>query len=105
MRRFRNQPIRTKKHVLRFLENRIIRDLCDEGAIDLNEIATKYHDEKYNQDHQQLAQLLGYSLSGYLELPYVDEDARHSAAINREYENIIENKKTSPFDEDTDGAK
>lgn len=100
MRRFKNQPIRTKGGVLRFLENRIIRKLCDDGKIDLNEIAKEFLNEKYNQDHQQLAQLLGYSLSEYLDLSYVNEDSRHWAAMDREYDNIIDNKKISPFDEE-----
>lgn len=99
MRRFKNQPIRTKKGILRFLENRIIKDLQERGIIDLNMIAREYYHDEYNQDHQRLAQLLGYSLSGYLELSYVNEDVRHDAAIAREYDNIIKNKKTSQFDE------
>jgi hypothetical protein len=99
MRRFKNQPIRNKKGILEFLENRIIRDLVDKGIINLNEVAKTYHEEKYNQDHQQLAQLIGYSLGGYLDLSYVGEDRRHAAGIIREYDNILENKKSSPFDE------
>jgi hypothetical protein len=99
MRRFKNQPIRMKDGVLEFLENRIIRDLVDKGIINLNEVAKTYHEEKYNQDHQQLAQLIGYSLGGYLDLDYVQEDKRHAAGIVREYDNILENNKKSPFDE------
>ena len=54
----------------RFCRNEIIRHLCDSGALDLNRIATMgFSDE----DHMQLAQLLGYSVSGFSDLSYADE--------------------------------
>lgn len=99
MRRFKNQPIRMKDGVLEFLGNRIIEDLQDKGIIDLNMIAHEYSDEKYKQDHQQIAQLLGHSLGSYLDLSCVREDKRHASGIIREYDNVLENNKKSPFDE------
>ena len=62
--------------VLRFQKNQIVCDLLDEASkhgLDLNKIACR---EYSNEDRQQLAQLIGYSLSGYSELrPYVDDAA------------------------------
>lgn len=66
--------------VLRFKENKIVSDLLDlasKHGLSLNDIAVR---EYSNEDRQQLAQLIGYSLSGYSELrPYVD-DAAYAAA-------------------------
>ena len=56
--------------VVRFRGNEIIRHLCDTGALNLNRIAAMgFSDE----DHMQLAQLLGYSVGGFGELSYADE--------------------------------
>jgi hypothetical protein len=65
----------------RFKANAIIRYLCDEGLIDLNAIATMGFS---NDDQQQLAQLLGYSLNGYGELGYVDNEAYETAHLMAE---------------------
>lgn len=54
--------------VLRFKKNAIIDWLFNTGRLDLNLIAaTEFSDE----DQRQLAQLLGYSVSGYGDLSYV----------------------------------
>lgn len=62
--------------VLRFKENKIVDDLLSysrERGFGLNEIAVR---DYTREDRQQLAQLIGYSLSGYGELTsYVDDDA------------------------------
>lgn len=69
------QPLAFDAHgVIRFTENKIVRNLLDrardKGIMDLNSIAC----EPYSQeDRQQFAQLIGYSLSGYGELSYVDD--------------------------------
>ena len=56
--------------VVRFRGNEIIRHLCDTGALDLNRVAIMgFSDE----DHMQVAQLLGYSVGGFGELSYADE--------------------------------
>jgi len=55
----------------RFKSNKIVRHLLDYGGLDINRLAMK---EFSNEDRQQFAQLIGYSLSGYSELPYVDND-------------------------------
>lgn len=77
------QPIVTDdKGVLRFKENHIISDLLDFASnhgFGLNEIARRSYSR---EDRQQLAQLIGYSLSGYGSLHnYVDDDAYGAAQL------------------------
>ena len=75
------QPIENKDGVLRFKENAIVRHLLDYGqkhGCGLNELACM---DFSNEDHMQLAQLIGYSLRGYGELGYVDDD-NYGAAKN-----------------------
>lgn len=73
------QPMmRDARGTARFHGNAIVRWLLDEATAgrktNLNDIATR---EFSQDDRQQFAQLIGYSLSGYHELPYVsDESAR-----------------------------
>lgn len=62
--------------VLCFKENAIVRHLWDKGGLDLNQIARL---DFAAEDRQQFAQLIGYSLSGYGELSYVDDDAYGTA--------------------------
>lgn len=68
------QPLEKKNGVLRFKQNAIVRHLLDHGqkhGCGLNEIAGMNFSK---EDHMQLAQLIGYSLRGYGELSYVDDD-------------------------------
>ena len=51
----------------RFRENAIVRFLLDAGPFDLNQIALMPFSP---EDRRQLAQLIGYSVSGYEELSY-----------------------------------
>ena len=53
--------------VIRFRANKIIRDLVDQGVIDLNKVAAGGYSAA---DQMQLAQLIGYSVSGYGDLSY-----------------------------------
>jgi hypothetical protein len=76
------QPLLTDEHgVVRFKENKIVRHLLDwasQRGMGLNNFAVMgFSDE----DRQQFAQLIGYSLSGYCELrSYVtDEEYREAA--------------------------
>ena len=66
---------------VRFKGNAIVRRLLDRSGeglkTDLNDIACM---EFSQEDRQQFAQLIGYSLSGYGELPYVDDAAFHVAS-------------------------
>lgn len=77
MRRQPIQPIGPDEHGhIRFHPNAIVRHLLDHGGIDLNQIACM---EFSDEDRQQFAQLIGYSLSGYSELSYVTDDAYEAA--------------------------
>lgn len=71
------QPVYVDKHgTNRFVENRIVRYLLDNGGIDMNAIARL----NFPDDHQeQFAQLIGYSLSGFAELDYVTDEACYVA--------------------------
>lgn len=96
------QPLsKDDKGVLRFKKNEIVDALlrhAQKHGMDLNSIACMGFS---NSDHQQFAQLIGYSLSGYSELSYVDDDAYAAAeemATNKKLhagearEKVLENK-------------
>lgn len=63
--------------VVRFRQNRIVRVLLDTSKLDLNDIAGMGFPI---EDRVQLAQLIGYSLGGFAELPYVT-DAVYRRAV------------------------
>ena len=65
------QPVVQVDGIDRYLQNDIIAWLFDTGKIDLNAISTMGFK---TADQCQLAQLLGYSLSGYGDLHYTKED-------------------------------
>lgn len=69
------QPLVLDDHnVVRFKQNKIIRLLCDEGKINLNDIAIWVaRDQVPVEDARQLMQLLGYSVSGYYDLNYTED--------------------------------
>lgn len=72
----KSHPIQPLAHaesgVLRFQGNAIVRHLLDAGPFDMNDLARL---EFSKQDREQFAQLIGYSLSGYGELPYVSDES------------------------------
>ena len=53
--------------IARFRENRIVRFLLDNGPNDMNRLARLGFT---NEDHEQFAQLIGYSVSGFGDLSY-----------------------------------
>lgn len=65
--------------VARFAKNRIVDDLLEFASsrgFGLNEIAVgDYSDD----EHMQMAQLIGYSVGGYGELSYVSDESFNSA--------------------------
>ncbi|EOI3527718.1 hypothetical protein ACMSYW_000893 [Cronobacter dublinensis] len=68
------------KGTLRFKENPIVRKLLDystDRGYGLNEMALEEFDA---EDRMQLAQLIGYSLSGYGSLSYVSDESYERAA-------------------------
>jgi hypothetical protein len=78
------QPIEPDKiGVLRFKQNKIVRHLLDTHPnCNLNTIASMGPDFD-DEDRRQLAQLIGYSVSGYGTLSYVrDEDYAAAAHMH-----------------------
>lgn len=71
------QPIVIAKDgVIRFKENAILRWAVDTGKLDLNEIAVFCQTNGISdEDQMQLAQLIGYSVSGYGDLDYASEES------------------------------
>lgn len=62
--------------IIRFKMNRICKYLLDAGPFDLNDLAKiPFTDE----DWQQFAQLIGYSLGGWADLSYVSDEAYERA--------------------------
>jgi hypothetical protein len=71
------QPMYRDDHgVVRFRANPLVRWLLDNGGKDLNDLALQADAQGWSdEDRQQFAQLIGYSLSGYSELHYVTDEA------------------------------
>jgi len=68
------QPIAPDKNgTMRFKENAIVSYLLDNGPFDMNQLARLPFS---NEDWEQFAQLIGYSLSGFGELSYVSDDTK-----------------------------
>ena len=76
MKSFPMQPIACAKDgVIRFVPNRIIEDLFSVGLLDLNKIAVAAARGTYSAAEQmQVAQLIGYTVSGFGDLSYADRD-------------------------------
>ena len=67
------QPIVKDEHnVYRFKKNKIVSYLIDNGSIDMNAIAALPFEQN---DREQFAQLIGYSVSGYGDLNYASEES------------------------------
>lgn len=72
------QPLAKDDHgTMRFKGNAIVKYLLDAGPFDMNHLAVM---EFSQEDREQFAQLIGYSLSGYSELSYVRDDSYEAAA-------------------------
>jgi hypothetical protein len=73
------QPISVDEHgVLRFRENTVVRYLLDHGGLDMNHLA---EEDFPQEDREQFAQLIGYSLGGFGELSYVREETYAAARV------------------------
>lgn len=82
-----NQPVVLIGNVARFKQNAIVRWLLEAGPFDLNQIAvTPFSDD----DRNQFAQLIGYSVSGFGELSYADPE--RVAAADRVVEQMLNKK-------------
>jgi hypothetical protein len=71
---------------LRFKENTIVSYLLEAGPLNLNMLAAMPFSQ---EDREQFAQLIGYSLSGFGELSYVRDDT-YQAAYNMAKADITE---------------
>lgn len=73
------QPIENDNQgVPRFKANAIVRHLMDHGGFDLTTLSGMEFDQN---DREQFAQLIGYSLGGFSELSYVSEEAYVAAEL------------------------
>lgn len=85
------QPIITdERGVARFKKNKIVRallDRCRESGMGLNEIAFM---DFTDEDRCQFAQLIGYSVSGYGDLSYVNSDEASVADLMVEQPDLTE---------------
>jgi hypothetical protein len=80
----RTQPLQPlaldPQGILRFQENKVVRFLLEEASkgrqCDLNKIACYDFPQ---EDQEQFAQLIGYSLSGFSELSYVSDETFYRA--------------------------
>lgn len=61
----------------RFVPNRIVEMLLEKAPVDLNDIAAM---EFTQQERVQFAQLIGYSVSGFGDLSYVDDETYGAAS-------------------------
>lgn len=76
------QPLsKDKNGTLRFKKNAIVRYLLDAGPFDMNQLALMSFN---NEDREQFAQLIGYSLSGFGELHYVSDEVYDKAVSQSE---------------------
>lgn len=77
---FPMQPIRDTgggtARSLRFVENRIVSVLLETSPLDMNALACM---DFTAQERIQFAQLIGYSLTGFGELSYVDDESYATA--------------------------
>lgn len=67
------QPVEIAKDgIIRFKQNKLVRKLVDQYG--LNDLAVAIPSEDYADDWNQLAQLIGYSVSGFGDLSYADPE-------------------------------
>jgi hypothetical protein len=93
------QPVVLDPHgTPRFKQNAIVRFLLDNGPFDLNKLARM---EFSQEDQVQFAQLIGYSVGGFGELPYVTDEAYDAAdeaaedLLDKVAQGLLENSKKS----------
>lgn len=65
-----------KNGTLRFKSNKIVEFILERGGFNMNDLAGM---EFSQEDREQFAQLIGYSLSGYGELSYVSDESYNAA--------------------------
>lgn len=65
------QPVLLEGKVLRFKRNKIVEFLLDNGGYNMNKLARM---DFSVEDREQFAQLIGYSVDGFAELPYASAE-------------------------------
>lgn len=66
------QPVMVEEDgVHRFKRNKIVEFLLENGGYDMNQLARMHFTQ---EDEEQFAQLIGYSVSGFGELPYASKN-------------------------------
>ena len=65
-----------ENNIVRFKANEIVKYLLDNSRITLNALAAMPFSQ---EDREQFAQLIGYSMKGYFELSYVSDESCHKA--------------------------
>lgn len=92
------QPIEEDKHgTIRFKTNAVVSYLLDNGSIDMNDLAVI---DFAQEDREQFAQLIGYSLSGFGDLSYVS-NATYEAADNMYRKGLTESEARIVYFEET----
>ena len=67
---------------IRFKSNKIVTILLKEGPFDMNQIAMWASEGRVSKDDQrQFAQLIGYSLTGFGDLSYMDDETYETAEL------------------------
>jgi len=74
--------------VLRFRGNAIVKFLLEAGPFDMNTLARMPFSRR---DREQFAQLIGYSVIGFSELPYVRDETWEKVEVRME--GMIEERK------------
>jgi hypothetical protein len=82
---------------LRFKSNAIVRFLLDAGPYDMNKLALMPWSK---EDREQFAQLIGYSVDGFQDLPYVSKDRAKCA---QEFVEIFQKTKKALGKEESRG--
>jgi hypothetical protein len=84
------QPLHLSKgNVVRFKGNEIVRFLLDAGPYDMNKLALMHFSQ---EDREQFAQLIGYSLCGFEELGYVRDETFYRAQDAYEKNKVLVKK-------------
>jgi len=78
------QPLIWDNEIIRFKKNAIVRFLLDTSQYNLNKIAEM---DFSDDDREQFAQLIGYSLSGFSELSYATVETIEQAEKQQIYKN------------------
>ncbi len=74
------QPLYKDDDGMRFKKNAIVRFLLDAGPFDMNQIGLMPFSQ---EDREQFAQLIGYSLCGFSELSYVSGETYNEAVASQ----------------------